>query len=437
MAERQWLPELRLVQQDLPELERFVTFDAVDAGARERGRPISAFGDLLTDRTENPSVAVNAADLASIMYTGGTTGPSKGVMCSQSHYYWWARTLSEAIGLAESDVWYTCLPMFHINAQGTFLASLLTGATISVGERFSARRYWNETRRAGATISSLLGTMAHILYHREPASPEDEEDRPPLLRMIFCPAFPAALQLAFEERFGVRVMNAYGSTELNCVTMTQREGPSRPGSMGTVLEHFEMKVVDENDCELPFGTPGELIVRPKQPFSTMMGYFGLPEKTMEAWRNLWFHTGDRAYQNADGHFYFVDRLKDSIRRRGENISSFEVEQVVNGHEAVLESAAYPVPAEVGEDDMMVSIVPRPNCGIDVVELIQWCEARLPRFAVPRFVDIVSELPKTAVGRVEKFKLRARGVTETTWDRERRASSTENEEPRTENGERKS
>jgi carnitine-CoA ligase len=414
VAESRWLPELRQVQHDLPALERIVTFDPVDAGASEHGRQMSAFENLLTDRTENPPVSVDPVDLASIMYTGGTTGPSKGVMCSQSQYYWWARTLSEAIGLAESDVWYTCLPMFHINAQGTFLASLLTGATISVGERFSARGYWNEARRAGATVCSLLGTMSHILYHREPAP----DERPPQLRLIFCPAFPAALQLAFEARFGVRVMNAYGSTELNCVTMTGREGPSRPGSMGPVLEYFEMKVVDENDCALPFGTPGELIVRPKQPFSTMLGYFGLPEKTMEAWRNLWFHTGDRAYQNADGDFYFVDRLRDSIRRRGENISSFEVEQVVNGHEAVLESAAYPVPAEVGEDDVMVSIVPRPNCRVDAVELIQWCEARLPRFAVPRFVDIVTELPKTAVGRVEKFKLRARGVTETTWDRER-------------------
>jgi crotonobetaine/carnitine-CoA ligase len=150
----------------------------------------------------------------------------------------------------------------------------------------------------------------------------------------------------------------------------------------------------------------------------MSGYLGMPDKTVEAWRNLWFHTGDRGYRDADGHFYFVDRLKDSIRRRGENVSSFEVEQVVNGHAAVLESAAYAVPAEVGEDEVMVSIVPRPGETIEPSALVAWCEARLPRFAVPRFVDIVTELPKTPVGRVEKFKLRSRGVTTSTWDRER-------------------
>jgi carnitine-CoA ligase len=419
VAESQWLEELRRIEGTLPDLERFVLFDPVEAGTSECGRPVIAFGEVQKEQAVDPAVAVQPTDLASIMYTGGTTGPSKGVMCSQSHFYWWAHILSEAIGLVESDVWYTCLPFFHVNAQSTLLAAVLTGATIAVGERFSASRYWEETRTVGATIGSLLGTMSHILYHRKPPGPAD---RQPRMRMIFCPAFPAALQPDFEERFGVRVMNAYGSTELNCVTMTPTDGPSRPGSMGRLLDQFEMKVVDANDCDLPPGTQGELVVRPKQPFSIMSGYFGMPEKTVEAWRNLWFHTGDRGYQDADGYFYFVDRLKDSIRRRGENVSSFEVEQVVNGHQAVLESAAYPVPAEIGEDDVMVSIVPRPDRALDVLDLIQWCEARLPRFAVPRFVDIVTELPKTAVGRVEKFRLRARGVTGTTWDRERRATN---------------
>jgi crotonobetaine/carnitine-CoA ligase len=226
----------------------------------------------------------------------------------------------------------------------------------------------------------------------------------------------AGIQAGFEERFGVKTVNAYGSTELNCVTATRLDEPTRPGSMGRVLDEFEMQVVDRNDEPLPDGEPGELVVRPRRPFSTMSGYFGMPDRTADAWRNLWFHTGDRGRRDRDGHFYFLDRLKDVIRRRGENISSFELEQVVNSHHAVLESAAYGVPADVGEDDVMVSVVPRDDARLDVEQLVVWCAERLPYFAVPRFVEVLDALPKTAVGRVEKFRLVERGVRETTWDR---------------------
>jgi carnitine-CoA ligase len=417
IAEEQWMSEVRAIAAGLPALERVALFDIREAPAMAGGPQTIAFEQLYAGDASDPCVPLDPAGLSSIVYTGGTTGPSKGVMCCQSHYYWWARTLSRALAITDSDIWYTCLPLFHSNAQATLLAALLTGAHLVIGDRFSASQYWQQARGANASIASLLGTMAHILYHRQSRG---ESDRLPRLRTIFCPAFPAALQLDFEARFGVRVMNAYGSTELNCVTMTPLDSPARPGSMGLVLEEFEMNVVDEHDCELPRGTTGELVVRPRQPFSTMLGYFGLPDKTAEAWRNLWFHTGDRGYEDEDGHFYFVDRLKDSIRRRGENVSSFEIEQVVNRYEGVMESAAYPVPAEIGEDDVMVSVVVRPGGLVEMADLIAWCEARLPRFAIPRFIDIVGELPKTAVGRVEKFKLRARGVTETTWDRERPA-----------------
>lgn len=395
------------------DVEQVIVIGDPGEKARRPGLQVSTYDTLKNGPAPGASALVAPTDLASIMYTGGTTGPSKGVMCSQSQYYWWAFLLARSVGLTNADVWYTCLPFFHINAQGTFLATVLAGASTAAGDRFSASRYWEQTRACGATIGSLLGTMAHILYHERPPGPEDRQHS---LRIVFCPAIGAAIHLDFERRFGVRIVNAYGSTELNCVTMTDGDRPSVPGSMGEILEEFEMKVVDEADQEVPRGTAGELIVRPREPFSTMLGYFGMPEKTMAACRNLWFHTGDRGFCDKEGRYFFVDRLKDSIRRRGENVSSFEVQQVVDAHEAVLESAAYPVPAVEGEDEVMVSVVFRPDMAVALEEIVRWCEERLPSFAVPRYINIVSELPKTAVGRVEKFKLREAGVTASTWDR---------------------
>ena len=320
--------------------------------------------------------------------------------------------MKRAAALKEREVWYTCLPFFHVNAQCTFLATMLAGACTAARERFSASRYWGDVRDHDADVASLLGTMAHVLFHK---APPREDDRAHCLRAVFCPGMPAPIQIEFERRFGVKVLNAYGSTELNCVTATRLDEPTRPGSMGRVLDEFEMCIVDGDDQEVPDGVPGELVVRPRQPFSIMLGYRDMPERTVEAWRNLWFHTGDRGVRDGDGHFYFLERLRDVIRRRGENISSFEVEQVVNSHDGVLESAAYGVPADVGEDEVMVSVVPRESARIDLSALLEWCTERLPYFAVPRFVEIVHELPKTPVGRVEKFKLVERGVRETTWD----------------------
>jgi carnitine-CoA ligase len=403
LVDRDCVAEIGRIDARLEHLERTVVL-----------RTASAESMVENASEVDPLVPIDPTGPASILYTGGTTGPAKGVLCSHSHYYWWAYLMARGVALREDDVWLTCLPFFHSNAQATFLATVLAGASTAASGRFSASRFWQEARQIGATIGSILGTMAHILYHKAAAGPADREHP---IRTIFCPAMPAAIQLDFEKRFGVKTINAYGSTELNCVTITPVDEPTRPGSMGRVLPEFEMRVVDEHDHDVPPGTPGELVVRPQQPFSTMLGYFALPEQTVHAWRNLWFHTGDRGVCNEDGHFYFVDRLKDCIRRRGENIASFEVEQVINSHAAVLESAAYPVPAEVGEDDVMVSVVPRPGSSVDVVELIRWCEARLPYFAIPRFLEIVDALPKTAVGRVEKYKLRQRGVQVTTWDRE--------------------
>jgi crotonobetaine/carnitine-CoA ligase len=347
-----------------------------------------------------------------MLYTSGTTGPSKGVLCPHAQWYWWAVKAGEILGVREGDVLYTCLPVFHTNALSTFAQALLHGATFVPGERFSASRFWQRLSDSGATITYLLGAMVYILAKRPP-----EEYVEHTTRVALAPATSAELCVEFRQRFGIRIVDAWGSTETNAV-IASSVGDAPPGSMGGVVDGFDARAVDEDDEEVPRGTPGELVVRSDLPFAFATGYHGLPEKTVDAWRNLWFHTGDRVVCDEDGWFWFVDRLKDSIRRRGENISSYEVEAVLSAHPDVAAAAVVPVPADVGEDEVLACVVPRDGVRLDPAELVAFCEPRLAAFAVPRYVELVDELPLTANGKVEKFRLRERGVTATTWDRGR-------------------
>ena len=227
---------------------------------------------------------------------------------------------------------------------------------------------------------------------------------------------PGHLQAPFTERFGVGLIDGFGSTETNFVIGAGLER-QKPGWMGPAFPGFQARIVDADDNELPAGEAGELVLRADEPYAFATGYFGLPEKTVEAWRNLWFHTGDRVIQEADGYFRFVDRLKDAIRRRGENISSFEVEQVLLSHPAIATAAAFPVNSELAEDEVMVAIVLREGSRLTPVELMEFCQPRMAYFAVPRYVAFMAELPATANGKIQKYKLRELGVTPGTWDRE--------------------
>jgi crotonobetaine/carnitine-CoA ligase len=233
---------------------------------------------------------------------------------------------------------------------------------------------------------------------------------------VLAPGVPGHFHAEFTGRSGISLLDGYGSTETNFVIGT-RIAEQRPGAMGRVFAGFAARVVDAEDNEVPDGTAGELTLRAEAPFAFGTGYFGTPEKTVEAWRNLWFHTGDRVIREADGYFKFVDRLKDAIRRRGENISSFEVEQVLLSHAEIATAAVYPVRSELAEDEVMAAIVRQPGSALDEVAVIRFCETRMPYFAVPRFLEFVDVLPATENGKIQKYKLRERGVTERSWDRE--------------------
>ena len=356
---------------------------------------------------------VRPGDDLVILYTSGTTGLSKGVRCPHAQFFWWGVHTAELLGLGDGEILLTTLPLFHTNAMNAFFQALLTGSTLVVEPRFSASAFWPALAAHQATVTYVLGAMVPILLSRPPGA----QDRAHRVRIALAPGVPRQFHASFQERFGFTLLDGYGSTETNFV-IGAMAGEQRPGTMGRVRPGFEARVVDDADNPLPDGTPGELVLRAQEPFAFANGYFAMDERTVESWRNLWFHTGDRVLRDAEGYFHFIDRLKDAIRRRGENVSSFEVEQVLLSHPAVAVAAVFPVRSELAEDEVMAALVARDGERIDPVELVGFCAQRMAYFAVPRYIDVVEALPATENGKIQKFKLRERGVGPATWDRER-------------------
>ena len=359
-----------------------------------------------------PAAAPGPGDLFTILYTSGTTGLSKGVCCPHAQYFWWSAYTGWQLGVAEGNVLHTPLPLFHTNALNCFFQALLHGATQVVEPRFSASGFWPALAQSGATVTYLLGAMVPMLLSRPPCPAE----RAHRVRVALAPGVPANFHEPFTSRTGVVLLDGFGSTESNLI-IASRPDDRKPGYMGRQVPGFTARVVDAADNEVADGEAGELIVRADEPFSIASGYFAMPEKTVEAWRNLWLHTGDRVIREANGYYRFVDRMKDAIRRRGENISSYEVEQVLGSHPAVALAAVFPVSSELAEDEVMAAIVLKDGACASEEELVRFCENRMPYFAVPRFVELTDALPRTESGKVQKYKLRERGRTSATWDRE--------------------
>jgi crotonobetaine/carnitine-CoA ligase len=358
-------------------------------------------------------------DVAMIMYTSGTTGPAKGVLMPHAHCYVAGLGSAEATGLTTTDRYFVCMPLFHANALlMQLIGSLIAGAGVVVTERFRATTWLEEVRASQATVTNGLGVIPEFIFRQPPT----ERDRDHRLRLMMAIPIAEEWGSAFEERFGMPFLQGFGMTECNIVAYTRPGDPLVPGCAGYPLaEWFEVGVVDpDSDAPAPRGQIGEIVVRPKVPGCIMAGYFRMPDKTVEAWRNLWFHTGDAGRLDDLGRLYYVDRIKDCIRRRGENISSFEIEQVLNAHPAVAESAVVgiKVAGAGGEDEVKAYVVLAPGTTLDPVKLLDWCTPRMPHFAVPRFVEVVAgELAKTPTGKLQKKPLREAGITAATWDRE--------------------
>lgn len=417
IVEAQFLERLADVADKLEHLERLVVFDRDEAEtalppALARLERLSF--SVLLDAPDTPRESLPAYhDIKAIMYTSGTTGPSKGVMVTQAHAYNYAHGGIDLMDLKPGDVYYAPLPLFHIAGQWAMTyAAMIGGAAAVVTERFSVERFWTDAKRFNATVTFFLGAMANFLA-RQPESPDDAQS--PIERALIVPMFPDVYD--FGRRFGMKIKTTYGSTE---VSSPHRIGWDDPNwkTCGKLLDElYEARIVDPNDEEVPNGTVGEFCIRAKEPWLLMAGYWRHPEWTQKAWSNLWLHSGDAMWRDDEGYFYFADRVKDSIRRRGENISSMEVENEINLHPDVVECAVYPVPSEHTEDEVMVTVVPRPGRSLDPVALIRFLEPRMAHFMVPRYIDIAETLPKTPTGKIQKFDLRDRGVTATTWDRE--------------------
>lgn len=359
---------------------------------------------------------VRPQDLASVLFTSGTTGPSKGVAMPHAQMYFFADECVSLVRLTPDDAWMALTPLFHGNAQ--FMAAyptLVAGARFVCRSKFSASRWVDQLRESRVTVTNFIGVMMDFIWKQDPR--EDDADNP--LRVVFAAPTAASLVQPMRDRYGIEAfVEVFGLTETSAPIISPY-GEDRPaGAAGLAAdEWFDVTLVDpETDEEVTVGEIGELVIRPKKPFISSMGYFNMPDKTVEAWRNLWFHTGDALRRDEDGWFYFVDRFKDALRRRGENISSYEVETAVLSHPAVVETAVIAVPAstEAGEDEVMAYCVLQAE--VTAEELWAHFATRIPSFAIPRFLRFVDELPKTPSQRVQKAKLRALGVTPDTFDR---------------------
>lgn len=416
VIDEQYADRLAPLAPRLPGIGRLVIRTAGGAGTPPGplAVPAVSLSRLLEHGDEAPRAGVAFSDLQAIMYTSGTTGPSKGAMVSH------ALALTCAYdSLNFLDRWgkttYCPLPLFH--AAGLWdgmLSALLSGGSIAIVDRFSASRFWDDVRHFDARVAMSVFSMIPILLNRPP----DPRDRDHPLETFYMGK--SALDEPLRKRFGVRSVETYTSTEVGIATGSPY-GEWKPGSCGRAHdERFEVAVVDERDREVGPGEPGELVVRPRQPFVITTGYYGSPEATAECFRNLWFHTGDRVWRDEDGYFYFLDRMKDAIRRRGENISAFDLETEVNMHPAVLECAAIGVPSELEDEEVKLAVVLRPGTSLEPEELVAFCEQQLPRYMVPRYIEFVDSLPRTPTDKVAKYRLRAEGnhgITPATWDRE--------------------
>jgi crotonobetaine/carnitine-CoA ligase len=381
-------------------------------------KPADDFARLMAEASDAlPDASVKCNDLLMLSYTSGTTGPSKASMLSHAAALTYGTGAAEAQGYRDNDIFYVCLPLFHNNALlAATGAALVCGGSVVLSERFSASRFWDEIRTSNATITNFLGAMSTFLWTRPPQL-DDADNQLRLVSMSPMPGFAPA----FEQRFGLKAMSNYGLSDFGTVSAFVPGAPAdKLGSIGKARRGFEFRIVDDDDFECAPGEVGELVIRSHDPWRAATGYYKMLEATLAAHRNQWFHTGDRARYDTDGYYWFVDRKKDCIRRRGENISAFEVEQVIMNHPAIANVAVFPVKTTDNDEEVGASIVLRPDATLDETALVAYCARNMSYFMVPRYIEVLPELPATTNQKIEKFKLRQRmeGALDTVWDREK-------------------
>jgi len=420
IVDAELVPRVLESAADLP-FEHVVVRGTLDAESVGR-LPGSVHGLDLLEGGDTSGVDVpdmHHGDTAAVLWTSGTTGRSKGVM--QSHNAWIRGAVSGAAtaGTGENDVMYCCLPMYNSAAWvACVYRALVTGLSFGIDPEFSASAFWDRCRHYGATQAFTLGAMHMFLWQ---APPRDDDADNPVTHASMIP-LPDELLAPMKERFGIRTIDqGYGQSEVLGIIHRVDDGRTwKPGTLGIVLPGVDLQLLDDDDREVAAGEVGEFCVRPTEPHVLFNGYFNNPEATLRAWRNLWYHTGDLGRRDEDGDYYFVDRKDDYIRYKARNISSFAVEAALNAHPAVAESAAHGVTsAELdSEAELKAVVVVKPDCEVTADELARFVNDTAPYFFVPRYIELVDQLPRTPTGRVQKYKLRERGVTASTWDARR-------------------
>jgi crotonobetaine/carnitine-CoA ligase len=389
------------VVQDVPRLKKVLTLGNVDG-----------YDEFMASKESMPAkvpdVTVVGDDLISLIYTSGTTGLPKAVMQSHKNYVLTGQAYAHWMGMEKGDRIYACLPLFHINSQAySTMGAIGAQGALVLAARFSASKFWPDVKRHGVTVFNFIGAMTVILSKKAPG-PEDRDHK---VRVAYgVPALPHDVRMEIQERFNLDCVSGFGMSETTFGLLEPLDQPRRAASMGLPRSHpspdlkpTEVMVIDEDGNRQPPGTVGELVLRNE---AMMLGYFRDPEKTEQVLRDGWLRTGDSAWMDEDGWYYFVDRMKDIVRRRGENVSSLEVELVLNSHDDVMESAVIGVPSELTDEDILAFVVPKPGHDVNPAEVIEWAQERLAFFKIPRYVEVLDALPKTPTAKIEKHRLRS-------------------------------
>jgi crotonobetaine/carnitine-CoA ligase len=416
IADASFLPRIADVAADLPDLETVVLLGGdpapdppVPAGLRVVRLFTVAAGPVPDEDV------VTCRDTASVLFTSGTTGPAKGVLMTHAQTYAIAQEIVDGLQITDRDLFYCFHPMFHMTRFGSVYTALLAGCPVVLDRRFDPASFLDRARRYGATATIGHGPMLEAIY-RQTERPDDA-DNP--LRTILTAPLPARIAEDFERRFGVRAIDTWGMTEVTCVTMRPYQEPLRPGSCGRPRDDLlEVRIVDpQTDEVLPAGQVGEITVRPREPWVVMQGYLGMPDLTVAAWRNFRFHSGDYGYLTPDGYLYFAERSGDRIRRRAENVSAHDIESAASAHPRVQDCAAVGVASSFeSDDDIKLCVVPVPGPALDEADLIRHLVGALPHYMVPRYIEVLPELPRSATNKIQRQVLRASGAGPGVWDR---------------------
>ncbi len=418
ILDERYLEQIAEISDTLTGLETVIVRGDLDAARRKLSCQVVAYDDVFSANTENPVRDVGERDRAMVLFTSGTTGRSKGCVLSHRYLLHQAGQIIDQFKMTDADTLYSPFPLFHADAAYlTVLPSLLSGARSALSERFSASRYWSEVRKYGATVFDFMGATLSILW-KQPPRPDDA-DNP--VRLAWGVPMPEWAE-QFEKRFDLQLAEVYGLTDAGVCVFQPLDELRRPGACGKPVGSYDLRIFDDRNRELAENQTGEIVIRPNEPGIIMEEYLNMPAETWAEMSDLWFHTGDLGFLDEAGYLHFIQRKKDSIRRRGENISAFEIEETINLHPAILESAAIGVPSELSEEDVMVWIVLKPDQHLSAPELIAHCEGAMADYMVPRYVQFTNELPKTPTEKVEKFKLAGMGVSPETWDRDSAAAN---------------